>query len=253
MKDVLFTCLAIVVLSVACKKDEDEPVPQPTPVPQQGLVDIEGNPYDTVVIGGRTWMAENLRVRKYRNGDSIPYMPAAADWSLPGSNAYCMFGNSIDSPAEHGLLYGYGAVNDPRGICPQGWHVPTDAEWAQLELALGMPISQLDSLSPGGYGAERGTAQNVGGQLKAFATWNAPNAGATNSIGFSAKASGQRTMPGSGYLGLGTVAAFWTSTPAVFEGWVRQLSHDGTGVLRYHHDIGSDQPGYGHSCRCIRD
>ena len=133
MKALLYTCLTIVLLIVGCKKDKEEPQPQPAPLPQQGLLDVEGNDYDTVVIGGRTWMAENLRVRKYRNGDSIPYMPEAADWSLPGSNAYCMFGNAILDPVEHGLLYGYGAVNDARGICPTGWHVPTDAEWAQLE------------------------------------------------------------------------------------------------------------------------
>lgn len=59
-----------------------------------------------LVIGGRTWVAENLRVRKYRNGDSIPYMPEAADRSLPGSNAYCVFGNAISVTDGHGLLYG---------------------------------------------------------------------------------------------------------------------------------------------------
>mgnify|MGYP003460707661 FL=1 len=247
--------LAVALLLItSCKKDkEEEPQPQPTPTPQLGLVDVEGNAYDTVVIGGQTWMAENLRVRKYRNGDSIPYMPEATDWSLPGSNAYCLYGNALPTIIEHGFLYGYGAVNGARGICPQGWHVPTDTEWAQLELYLGMPISQLDSLAPGGYGAVRGSSQNVGGKLKDFATWADPNAGVTNSSGFSALASGQRAMPGSSYAGMGSIATFWTSTPAVFEGWIRQLRNDNTGVLRYHHDMGSDQPGYGHSCRCVKD
>ncbi len=252
IRSALIIAVSLVFIT-SCKKDEDEPLPQPTPVPQQGLVDIEGNPYDTVVIGGRTWMAENLRVRKYRNGDSIPYMPEAADWSLPGSNAYCMFGNAIPDPVEHGLLYGYGAVNDARGICPTGWHVPTDAEWAQLELTLGMPVTQLDSISPNGYGAVRGVGQNVGGKLKALTTWDAPNTGANNANGFNALASGQRTMPMSNYNDLGTVATFWSSTPGLFEGWVRQLSNTHTGVVRYHHDMGSDQPGYGHSCRCVKD
>lgn len=249
----LIMATGALLLMASCKKDKDEPQPQPTPVAPQGLVDVDGNAYDTVVIGGRTWMAENLRVRNYRNGDSIPYMPEAADWDLPGSNAFCMFGNAIPDPPEQGLLYGYGAVNDARGICPTGWHVATDTEWAQLELTLGMPVSQLDSISANGYGAVRGEGQNVGGQLKALTTWDAPNTGATNASGFSALATGQRRMPGSGYSGSGTEATFWSSTTALAEGWVRQLNNDNNGVLRYHHDMGSDQPGYGHSCRCIRD
>ena len=60
-------------------------------------------------------------------------------------------------------------------------------------------------------------------------------------------------MPMSNYNDLGNVATFWSSTPGLTEGWVRQLSNMHTGVVRYHHDMGSDQPGYGHSCRCVKD
>lgn len=182
------------------------------------------------------------------------HRPDPGEWIVPNGNAWCVYGNDIGNRELNGLLYGYPAVVDPRGLCPEGWHVPTDADWAQLELALGMPVSEVDSLSPAGSGAWRGEGANVGGQLKATTTWDDPNTGANNTSGFAAKASGQRAMPGAGYQGLGTMAAFWTSTSSgFFEGWVRMLRFDRPGIMRLHHHMGSDQPGYGHSCRCIKD
>lgn len=252
----LSVCFIVcILLTWSCKKTSPEPAPSPVPTPQ-GLVDIDGNAYDTVVICGRTWMATNLRVRRFRNGDSIPHRQDAAEWVLPDKNEYALYNNDPALLPTHGLLYGYGAVVDPRGLCPTGWHVPTHDEWKELETCLGMPASELDSLTDigGGLvfsGAWRGEQTNVGGRLKALVSWNAPNQGADNSSGFKALASGERSMPGGPFQHLGDRAAFWSSTG--IDGWVRGLAKDRTGILLYNHNQGSDQPGYGHSCRCIRD
>ncbi|HNR56754.1 MAG TPA: FISUMP domain-containing protein, partial [Flavobacteriales bacterium] len=137
------------------------------------------------------------------------------------------------------------AVSDGRGLCPQAWHVPTDAEWQTLESALGMPTNELGQT---GY---RGGAENVGGKLKATVLWNSPNTGATNESGFSA-------VPG-GFLNIGIDNLFhfyfqgdrggwWSSTNNPAFAKYRELMSAHAGILR------SDLPrSYGTCVRCLRD
>lgn len=244
--------IQIVLLSMAtaCTKDTPDPAPSPTSTPT-GVADIDGNYYDTLTIGGRTWFTENLRVRRFKNGDSIPYITDNNTWDAnhPAPQC-CAYQNDPALVPTHGLLYAVSVLQDARGVCPDGWHPSTDDDWKNLETYLGMPQGQLDSVTtPGPLGAWRGVAQNVGGKLKATTSWDGPNLGADNSSGFTALASGQRNNFGL-FSGMGEVAAFWSITPG---GWVRMLSYQNAGVLRYNHDMGSDQPGYGHSCRCVKD
>lgn len=250
MRTLSHTLIAVALLATACKKDGPDPTPSPTPTPS-GVADIDGNHYDTLTIGDHTWFTENLRVRRFRNGDSIPYVTDNAAWDAnhPGPEC-CAYQNDAALVPVHGLLYALSVLQDARGVCPEGWHPSTDADWKDLEAHLGMPASQLDSVTtPGPYGAWRGGAQNVGGKLKAGTSWDGPNVGADNSSGFTALASGQRNNFGL-FSGMGEVAAFWSITPG---GWVRMLSYQEPGVFRFNHDMGSDQPGYGHSCRCVKD
>ena len=94
MENSSFFALILALVFVGCKKDPEtpDPTPGPTPTPQ-GLVDIDGNEYDTVTIGSQVWMTENLRVRRWRNGDSIPFVSEATAWTASGSSECCVYNN----------------------------------------------------------------------------------------------------------------------------------------------------------------
>ena len=106
-------------------------------------VDIDGNVYKIIKIGDQWWMAENLKVTRYRNGDQIPNIENASEWSALLTGAYCVYENKVSLADTFGYLYNWYAIDDSRNIAPAGWHVPTDEEWKQLEMYLGM--SRLDA------------------------------------------------------------------------------------------------------------
>lgn len=228
---------AMVMLVVGCGED-DIITPEITTV-----TDIDGNVYETVTIGAQEWMKKNLKVTHYRNGDSIPHVTDSTAWSSLSSAAYCEHSNSIDNVATYGRLYNWFAVADSRNIAPEGWHVPTDEEWQQLEVYLGISQAQADSM---GW---RGTDE--GGKLKATGTthWTSPNTGATNESGFSALPGGLRSEVHGRYHSIGWEAIFWSSAEySTFTALVRDLSND-------HSDIGRFQLGKkdGYSVRCVKD
>ncbi len=102
--------------------------------------DINGRSYKIVEIGKQLWMAENLNVDKFRNGDPIPHAKTQEEWDISGKNkqpAWCYYDNDTANSSKYGKLYNWYAVNDPRGFAPAGWHVPSDAEWKQLTNFLG--------------------------------------------------------------------------------------------------------------------
>jgi len=113
------------------------------------VVDIDNNEYPTVVIGGQTWMAANLKVTHFRNGDPIPKLASHSEWTSSTGPGYCNYNASNAEWDEYGVLYNSRAVSDARGLAPEGWHVPTDDEWKQLEMYLGMTRAEAD-----GYGLE---------------------------------------------------------------------------------------------------
>lgn len=86
-----------------------------------------GTPISTVIIGTQTWMSKNLDVTKYRNGDDIPQVDLAS-WAALTTGAWCHYNNDPANDAIYGKLYNWYAVNDPRGLGPVGYHVPTDEE-----------------------------------------------------------------------------------------------------------------------------
>ena len=206
------------------------------------MTDIDGNVYQTVKIGDQWWMAENLKVTHYRNGATIPLVTNSDDWPNLSTGARCAYDNNQSEVATYGYLYNWYAVNDSRNIAPSGWHVPTDAEWKELEMYLGMSQSEADGT---GY---RGTDE--GGKLKEAGTthWNNPNEGATNEIGFTALPGGCRYLDG--YFGpLGSDAYFWSSTEGSSDyAWIRELRC-------YDADVGrsSNFKRRGFSVRLVRD
>ncbi|MFM8838128.1 MAG: FISUMP domain-containing protein, partial [Bacteroidota bacterium] len=114
-----------------------------TPAPGQPcpgvstVTDIDGNVYQGIQIGTQCWTQSNLKVSKYRNGDNIPTGLSNSAWDTTTSGAYAIYNNDPVNDGLYGKLYNHYAVTDSRGLCPTGWHVPSDAEWTTLENHLG--------------------------------------------------------------------------------------------------------------------
>ena len=141
------------------------------------VTDINGNAYPTVNIGSQTWLQKNLNVSKYKNGVVIPQVTDATQWAALTTGAWCWYNNdSANYAATYGKLYNWYAVNDPRGLAPEGWHVPTSLEWDSLAYIVA------------------GNVTNAGGPLKETGTfhWFTPNTGATNSTNFNGLPGGFR-------------------------------------------------------------
>ena len=204
--------------------------------------DIDGNTYLTIKIGEQWWMAENLKVTRYRNGDAISHVTDDNAWENLSSGGYCSYENDPANAETYGYLYNWYAVNDPRGLAPKGWHVPTDAEWKQLEMSLGMSQPQADD--------DRWRGTDEGDKLKEIGTahWKSYNEGATNESVFSALPGGSRNYKGS-FEDSGYEAWFWSSTEGIRDRvWYRHLRNRDSEVFRY---SGLKQEGY--SVRCVRD
>jgi uncharacterized protein (TIGR02145 family) len=193
------------------------------------MTDIEGNVYKTITIGTQTWMAENLRTTKYRNGDLIPNVTIMGGWSGLNTSAYCWYNNDANSyKLLYGAMYNWYAVADTRNIAPVGWHIPTDAEWATL-------INYC-----GGQGVAAGPLKESG------TTHWVTDSGATNSSGFSALPGGSR---GAFFNLVGDYSYTWSST---------EISSTNAGYILIVSDINNcyrfdDQKMNGFNVRCIKD
>jgi uncharacterized protein (TIGR02145 family) len=204
--------------SVRCVKD-------PT------VTDIDGNVYQTVTIGNQVWMAENLKVTHYRNGEAIPNVTDNDTWAGLTTGAYCEYDNDANNVATYGRLYNWYAASDIRNIAPAGWHVPSDIEWQTLVNYLGG-----DAIA-GWKMKESGTVH-----------WSSPNTGATNECGFTALPGGYRGWYGI-FADLGNYATYWTSTViSSTYAWYRSMSYDNPEVSRY-----DSKKHYGFSLRCVKD
>ncbi len=188
--------------------------------------------YNNIPICSQVWMTKNLDVANYRNGDPIPKVTNQIEWNTLTTGAYCYLDNdSATYAATYGKLYNWYAVNDPRGLAPIGWHVPSDAEWTTLSTCLG------GVALAGGAMKEAGTSH-----------WLPPNNAATNSSGFTGLPGAFRGEDGVFY-GIGDGADFWSSTevgPAF--GQIRWLWYS-------HGTLGNDYylKQWGFSVRCLKD
>jgi uncharacterized protein (TIGR02145 family) len=194
------------------------------------ITDIDGNTYQTVTIGTQVWMSENLKVSKYRNGNTIPTGLSDAAWGTTSSGAYAIYNNDAANNTTYGKLYNWYAVTDSRNLCPTGWHIPSDAEWTTLENFLG-------------------GASVAGGKLKSTSSlWTAPNTGATNESGFSGLPGGFRNYDGT-YNTIGYVGYWWSSTElSASDAWYRDLNYS----YGYSYRSGYGKRS-GFSVRCLRD
>ncbi|MEI7830048.1 MAG: fibrobacter succinogenes major paralogous domain-containing protein [Prolixibacteraceae bacterium] len=162
--------------------------------PSSPISDIDGNVYKTVRIGDQIWMAENLKVTKYRNGIAIPNVTVSTTWASLTSGAWCDFGNNTTVGATYGHLYNYFTVIDSRQLCPVGYHIPSSAEWTTITDYLG-----------GG--------KIAGAALKETGTshWSSPNT-STNSSGFTALAGSWRGGDAIFYYAPTLCGYYWSST-----------------------------------------
>lgn len=168
-----------------------------------------------MVIGSQMWMKENLNVTHYNNNTPIQKVTDSTAWSMRTSAAYCYWGNDSAQTALYGALYNWYVVHDAGGICPTGWHVPSDDEWSVL-----VNYAGGDS--------------NAGSHLKVTGNqhWLFKNSDADNSSGFSALPSGHRHTLGS-FATLGYHTFWWSSTGTDSAcAWKRHVSYDNTAVGR---------------------
>jgi uncharacterized protein (TIGR02145 family) len=206
----------------------------------QTSLTYDGRTYDLVEIGGQCWFADNLATDQFRNGDPIPTALDNATWSSTTTGAYSIYNNDPFNDVTYGKLYNWYATVDTRGLCPSGWHVPTDCEWMYLEGSLGMSLVDQETA---GY---RGTIE--GGVLKGTTSWTSPNTGATNSLAFTALPGGFRDVNGLFY-DFSNDGVWWSSADFdSLSAWVRSLYYTNSSVYRYNLN-----KQYGFSMRCVRD
>ncbi len=191
------------------------------------LADIDGNIYDTVVIGTQVWMAENLKTTRLNDGTEIPLVTSDTAWSNLRSQGYCWYGNyeAFFNLNHYGALYNFYAVKSGK-LCPAGWHVPDTDEWYTLITFLGNNIA-------GGKMKETGTLN-----------WLSPNTGATNESGFNALPGGFRNAYYKNYQRFRISGYFWHSE-----------STDAMSVAYSSEDVihGSMSRNDGLSVRCVKD
>jgi uncharacterized protein (TIGR02145 family) len=195
----------------------------------------------SVTIGTQVWTNKNLDVARYRNGDLIPQVTDGSQWTALRTGAWCWYNNdSATYAATYGRLYNWYAVNDPRGLAPQGWHVPTESEWNKL-------VKYLD--------ADADTTCQfcvpsliAGGAMKTITGWVIPNNEATNSSGFSAIPGGQREYF-SDFNNIGERGLWWTANEYNVSGAVCYTIGNYWG----HINNGGPSKGIGIAVRVIRD
>jgi uncharacterized protein (TIGR02145 family) len=139
-------------------------------------------------------MTKNLDVVTYRNGDTIPQVTDIRKWQYLTTGAWCYYNNNSANGAIYGKLYNWYAVNDPRGLAPEGWHIPTNAEWTILINFLGGKTV-------------------AGGKMKTTGTtrWESPNKLATNKSGFAGLPGGYRVNYGL-FSSIGYFGYWWSAT-----------------------------------------
>ena len=210
------------ILFSSCGASSSSETPEPG-----GVVTPE--PGGVVTIGTQVWTSGNLDVATYRNGDVIPEVQDENAWAKLTTGAWCYYNNDSSNGTKYSKLYNWYAVHDPRGLAPNGYHIPTDEEWKKLTDYLG-----------GESGA--------GTKMKSTSGWD-NNGNGTNSSGFSGRPGGGRDVNGTFFL-IGDDGYWWSSTGnGTDNAWFRGLDCNSNGVDRS--SFYTKEAGF--SVRCLRD
>ncbi len=220
----VFMLASVLLFSTACNE-----VPPPAKKPAVApLKKVEGA---ELTVGEQVWMSKNLDVVNFRNGEPIPQIQSDEEWekaAMAGQPAFCYYNNDAASGKRYGVLYNWFAVTDPRGLAPEGWHVPNRDEFEQLK-------------------AKLGGLPTVGRRIKSAGGWEVDGNG-TDDVGFKSLPGGARGVT-SGFKGQGRVAVYWsTSEKSSSFGYYRVLHSTRTDF--YEED---DYKGSGFAVRCVKD
>jgi uncharacterized protein (TIGR02145 family) len=192
---------------------------------------IQSSKFNEIKIGSQVWMTENLNVARFRNGDLIPEAKTVDEWKKAGEEgkpAWCYYENNPANGEKYGKLYNWYAVNDPRGLAPEGWHIPSDKEWTTLIVYLG------------------GEAV-AGGKMKSTSGWNYKGNG-NNSSSFSGLPGGHCNRHGS-FNYFGKNGYWWSATESLTDNaWDRVLHHGDDNAYRNYYYKSN-----GFSVRCLND
>ena len=242
MKKILLTSLSLILfLAVALTSCTHENVRNGRVI-RNAVTDIDGNHYDAVKIGNQVWMQSNLRTTRFRDGSAIPQ----------GSDGSCTDPNYYQSPTydekTYGFYYNWAAVDDASDLCPKGWHVPTDAEWTELEEYVGSKSEYV-------YGSD---PQNIAKALASNEGWSECRALGTpgcepdknNATGFSAVPAGLCLGYYCTISCFGYEASFWSSTEesSGYSVYCCNISDNHANVI-----VGPINEFVGCSVRCVRD
>jgi uncharacterized protein (TIGR02145 family) len=235
MKKITYASLILFILTSCSSENTNNPDDNPPNVivPATPVVDVEGNVYNTVNIDSQNWTTKNLNVSKYRNGDVIPQVTDPSQWANMTTGAWCYLHNDTANGGIYGKLYNWYALNDPRGLAPVGYHIPSETEWDNL-ISYSRPVN---SSVPAAY------------YLKDPSGWVGYDC--NNATGFSALGGGLR-----GYSGnfipitqLKMFGAWWSSSQSNGSQsvcyYMKSSSYSVTKTSEFNY--------HGYSVRCIRN
>ncbi|MCX6246244.1 MAG: hypothetical protein NTW10_00785 [Bacteroidetes bacterium] len=206
------------------------------------VTDIDGNVYRTVATGSYEWTAENLKTTSYNNGTKIPDITDSIEWTNLTTGGYCWYKNDETNKKTYGALYNWYAVNTGR-LCPDGWRVPTDNEWKNLEGNSDSGFGQGDPV----WDNFGGRGHDAGLRLKATSGWSSGGSG-TDDIGFCALPGGERCSKGRFFVA-GRSGFWWSSTEYGASGALyRNMIYGMEDINRNIHP-----KWMGFSIRCLRD
>ena len=196
------------------------------------VADIDKNTNKTVKIGEQEWMSENLNAGHFRNGSPITEAKSNEEWIKyvkAGQAAWCYYENDAENGKKYGKVYNWYAVNDPRGLAPEGWHIPSDEEWTKL----------IDYL--GGW-------KVAGSKMKSTSGWTEDGNG-SNESGFLGLPGGYRDDNNGSCANIGNDGYWWSSTElGKGSAWSRALDYNDDNIDRH-----GNHKDYGFSVRCIRN
>jgi uncharacterized protein (TIGR02145 family) len=204
------------------------------------VYDLDNNKYTVVKIGKQYWLKQNLKTTQYRDSTFIANGLDASEWKQTTKGAYSVYESAAKNSDDFGLLYNGFAVATGK-LCPKGWHIPTDAEWKELETFLGVGADEIN---------RTGGRSSLAGRVKSPDNWKDNTMAMENNSGFSVLPAGTRTDVGD-FMVAGQFAGFWTSTPYETADnylWYRHFYYN-TSEFGRNYVIKNN----GYSCRCLKD
>ena len=210
-KNIFYGFIIGLIFLTSCSKSDDITNQEPN---SNVVTDIEGNSYNTVEIGTQIWTKENLNVSRYRNGDPILQVANINEWNSLTTGAWCYYKNEESNGVIYGKLYNWYAINDPRGIAPEGWHIPSTNEWILLKDFLITNGFNYDQTTTGNKIAKSLASKNLWAQNKGLEGFSGNNP-VLGDIGFgllSNNTTNFTALPAGERDGTGSNANWWSST-----------------------------------------